>query len=254
MTTEKVLTDGIWSRIMAAREHGNLNTSEPWQSLFSPFVRHHGDKPWVIGQLGQSLDGRIATPTGHSHYINGPMAIRHLHCMRALVDAVVVGIGTALADNPQLTVRHVAGPSPARVIIDSKGRLPASVQALRDDGCRRVVVTAADTDADYPAGVEVLRISRDANGKMDPVMITHGLSALGFQRILIEGGMTTLSAFLASGCLDRLHIAIAPIILGSGPTGIALPPIDKVGEALHPTTNTYRLGADLLIDCDLASR
>ena len=72
----------------------------------------------VVGQIGQSLDGRIATPKGHSHYVNGDDGLAHLHRLRALVDAVVVGIGTVLADDPQLTVRRVSGPHPARVVID----------------------------------------------------------------------------------------------------------------------------------------
>src|SRR5262249_39386848 len=79
----------------------------------------------AVGQVGQSLDGRVATESGHSHYINGPAGLAHLHRLRALVDAVVVGVGTALTDNPQLTVRRVTGPQPARVVIDSGGRLSA---------------------------------------------------------------------------------------------------------------------------------
>src|SRR5207253_8868900 len=97
----------------------------------------------AVGQLGQSLDGRVATETGHSHYINGPAGLNHLHRLRALVDAVVVGIGTALADDPQLTVRRVAGPQPARVVIDPRGRLPSGAKLLAQDGTRRLVLTAA---------------------------------------------------------------------------------------------------------------
>ena len=79
----------------------------------------------IVGQVGQSLDGRVATATGHSKYINCPAGIEHLHRLRALVDIVVVGVGTALADDPQLTVRQVAGPQPARAVIDPRGRLGA---------------------------------------------------------------------------------------------------------------------------------
>ena len=253
MDTERVITDKAWSRIIAARGNRTLDIAEPWRSLFAPLVRQDGDRPWVIGQLGQSLDGRIATPTGHSHYINGKPAIIHLHRLRALVDAVVVGIGTVLADDPQLTVRHVTGSNPARVVIDTKGRLPTDAKLLHDDGCRRVIVTESDTELHAAPGAEILRIPRGPTGQLDPVAIVHGLHALGFQRILVEGGMTTVSAFLASRCLDRLHIAIAPIILGSGPVGMALPAIDRVDEGLRPATSVYRLGQDLLIDCDLTN-
>lgn len=251
MNAEQDLTNEAWSRIIEARTTLPRDVPEPWHSLFAPLVRRSGQKLWLIGQLGQSLDGRIATPSGHSHYINGKPAIVHLHRLRALVDAVVVGIGTVLADDPQLTVRHVTGPNPARVVIDSKGRLPRNARLLRDDGCRRVIVTAADTEITRIPGVEVLRIPRGITGQLDPDAIAQGLSALGLRRLLIEGGMTTLSAFLASGCLDRLHIAIAPIILGSGPVGMTLPPIERIEQGLRPATSVCRLGDDILIDCDL---
>lgn len=251
MTVEKVLTDQIWSRITAARTDPMSSIPEPWHSLFAPLLQDRGDRPWLIGQVGQSLDGRIATPTGHSHYINGQSAIRHLHCIRALVDAVVVGIGTVLADDPQLTVRLVKGANPARVVIDPRGRLPRDAKLLRDDGSRRVIVTDCDSDIIAPPRVEILRIARGEKGQFDPLAITHGLSGLGFRRVLVEGGMTTLSAFLARGCLDRLHVAIAPVILGSGPVGMSLPPIERVDQGLRPATSVYRLGQDVLIDCDL---
>ena len=96
----------------------------------------------AVGQIGQSLDGRIATPAGHSHYVNGDDGLAHLHRLRALVDAVVVGIGTVIADDPQLTVRRVSGPHPARVVIDPSGKLPRNARVLANDGMRRVVITA----------------------------------------------------------------------------------------------------------------
>lgn len=253
MDADGCIPDKTWSRILAARAGEELRIVEPWRSLFSPLVRAPSGRPWLIGQLGQSLDGRIATPTGRSHYINGAEAIRHLHRLRALVDAVVVGIGTVLTDDPQLTVRHVEGASPARVVIDPRGRLPQTAKLLSDNGCRRVIVTDADTEIDRRAGIELLRIPRGAREQIDPVAILHGLSGLGFQRILVEGGMTTLSAFLAGRCLDRLHIAIAPLILGSGPVGMTMPPIDRLDQGLRPATAVYRLGSDLLIDCDLTA-
>jgi len=103
--------DAVWAAIRSAARDGDelsIAVAKPWRDLFSPLCR----PDLVIGQLGQSLDGRIATPAGHSHYINGPKAIIHLHRLRALVDAVVVGVGTAIADDPMLTVRHVEGKNP----------------------------------------------------------------------------------------------------------------------------------------------
>ncbi|MEM9139635.1 MAG: RibD family protein, partial [Pseudomonadota bacterium] len=102
------------------------------ETALTTLTRHDGPDPIVIGQLGQSLDGRIATPTGASKYINGQEALRHLHHIRAHVDAIVVGVGTAIADDPQLTTRHVAGRNPARVVIDPRGRMPGGLTMLSD--------------------------------------------------------------------------------------------------------------------------
>src|SRR5262249_59875864 len=95
----------------------------------------------IVGQLGQSLDGRIATNSGHSKYINCEAGLDHLHRLRALMDAVVIGGGTALADDPQLTVRRVFGPNPARGILDPPGRLGPNARVLTDDGTRPLVGT-----------------------------------------------------------------------------------------------------------------
>ncbi len=185
----------------------------PWEEIFGPLRAGQADGLVVVGQIGQSLDGRIATPTGHSHYINGPAGLAHLHRLRALVDAVVVGVGTATADDPQLTVRHVTGPNPARVVIDPSGRLPAKARLLDVDGARRLIVTTVPSS--MPAGVEVITLEK-AGGGIEPAAILAALAEHGLRRILIEGGADTVSRFLAAGCLDRLHVVVAPIILGSG--------------------------------------
>ena len=130
---------------MTSRPYFVLETivyPDPWQDLFGPLRASGKGGMIVVGQIGQSLDGRIATPTGHSHYVNGDDGLAHLHRLRALVDAVVVGIGTVLADDPQLTVRRVSGPHPARVVIDPNGKLPRNARVLADDGVRRIVITA----------------------------------------------------------------------------------------------------------------
>src|SRR6185295_6603712 len=129
---------------------------QPWEDRFGPLRRGAVDDLVVIGQSGQSIDARIATPSGHSHYINGAAGLDHLHRLRALVDAVIVGVGTAIADDPQLTVRRVAGPSPARVILDPNGRLPSTARVLAEDGVPRLVVTRQGAQTRLPAGVEIL--------------------------------------------------------------------------------------------------
>jgi riboflavin-specific deaminase-like protein len=225
----------------------------PWEERFGPLRTGAVDDLVVVGQFGQSLDGRVATETGHSHYINGPAGLAHLHRLRALVDAVVVGIGTARADDPQLTVRHVAGPNPARVVIDPRGRVARDARLFARDGARRLVVTAQGTPVDLPADVERIDLPVH-DGTIAPAAILAALAGQGFRRIMIEGGSHTVSRFIAAGCLDRLHIVVAPIILGAGRGGVALPPVASCADALRPPMRLHRLDGEVLFDCDLAAR
>jgi diaminohydroxyphosphoribosylaminopyrimidine deaminase / 5-amino-6-(5-phosphoribosylamino)uracil reductase len=224
----------------------------PWEELFGPLRTGKHDASVVIGQIGQSLDGRIATESGHSHYINGPAGLAHLHRLRALVDAVVVGVGTAIADDPQLTVRHVAGPNPARVVIDPTGRLPAKARLFAADGIRRLIVTTTRQSA-VPSGVEVVCLPK-AGDSIEPPAILAALAEQGLRRVLIEGGAATVSRFLAARCLDRLHVVVAPIIFGSGRAGLVLPPIDRADQALRAPIRTHRLGDEVLFDVDLSAQ
>lgn len=205
------------------------------------------DRPYVVAQLGQSLDGRIATPAGASKYINGPSALDFLHALRASADAVVVGIGTVIADDPLLTVRRVEGRSPARVIIDPNGRLPDSAQCLANDGAAVYVVRPASNC--HSCRAQTLTVA--AEGKnLDPAAIVEAMFTRGLKRILIEGGADTISRFLAAGALDRLYVLVAPVLLGSGRPGLQLPPITGLDEALRPATRVFPLsGGDVLFDC-----
>ena len=226
--------------------------SEPWEERFGPLRRSAVDDLVVVGQCGQSIDGRIATPTGHSHYINGAEGLAHLHRLRALVDAVVVGVGTAVADDPLLTVRRVAGPNPVRVVLDPNGRLPTAARVLAGDGVRRLVLTRQDVRAHWPPGVEVVPLPA-VDGRIAPAAILAALGARGLRRILVEGGSETTSRFLAARCLDRLHVVVAPMILGSGPPSLTLPPIARVDEALKAPIRAHILGDEVLLDCDLSA-
>ncbi|MBV8751603.1 MAG: dihydrofolate reductase family protein [Hyphomicrobiales bacterium] len=240
-----------WAGVPAAfREGGPLPA--PWHEFFGPLRTGLRDELMVVGQLGQSLDGRIATNTGHSQYINCAAGLDHLHRLRALMDAVVIGIGTVLADNPQLTVRRVAGPNPARVILDPHGRLPPDARVLTADGARRVVVTTPEAACAVADQIEVVRLAAD-KGHIAPATVLAALAARGLHRILIEGGARTVSGFMSAGCLDRLHVMVAPIILGTGRAGISLAPIDRVDHALRPPTRAYPIGEDVLFDCDLSA-
>ncbi len=225
----------------------------PWQDLFGPLRRGTVDGLVVVGQFGQSIDARIATASGDSHYINGAAGLAHLHRLRALVDAVLIGVGTAAMDDPQLTVRRVSGPSPARVILDPSGRLPATARVLAADGIRRLVLTRVGASARLPHGVDVVGLP-ESDGHIAPAAILGALAERGFRRILVEGGANTISRFLEARCLDRLHVVIAPIIIGAGPSSVTLPPIARVSHALRAPIRAHVLGEELLVDCDLSGQ
>jgi riboflavin-specific deaminase-like protein len=225
-------------------------TAPQWAAdAFLPFLNADPARPFVVAQLGQSLDGRIATTTGESRYISGSGALDHLHALRAHVDAVVVGIGTVLADDPLLTVRRVPGRSPTRVILDPRGKLPSGARCFRETDAPSLVVRACD--APTPDGLETIRLSADG-GRIAPDAIVDALFRRGLRRILIEGGADTISRFIDAGCVDRLHVLVAPVIIGSGKPSLDLVPIGALDKALRPAADVYVLAdGDVLFDCDL---
>lgn len=210
------------------------------------------DRPFVVAQLGQSLDGRIALASGESRYINGEAALDHLHRLRACVDAVIVGAGTVLADDPRLDVRRANGANPARVAIDPRGRLACDGAWRRPDGARRILVTCEGT---APArDVETIALPHD-DGAIAPAAIVAALHARGLRRLLVEGGARTISNFIEADCVDRLHVLVACVLIGSGKPGLELAPLRSLCEARRPRTDVYRLGAeDVLFDCAMKER
>src|ERR1043165_3956283 len=174
-----------WQKVPSNFRASGVPLPEPWEARFGPLRRGRIDDLVVVGQIGQSIDGRIATVTGHSKYINGPAGLAHLHRLRALVDAVLVGIGTAVADGPQLTVRRVAGPSPARIVLDPRGRLPTDARVLSPDGVRRIVITAQGVRPSLPEAVEIVEIPA-RGGEIAPGAILEALAERGLWRLLIE--------------------------------------------------------------------
>lgn len=218
-------------------------------AMFDAILNAPPERPFIVAQLGQSLDGRIATTSGESRWINGPAALDHLHRLRAHVDAVIVGVGTVIADDPQLTVRRVEGPQPVRVIIDPRGRLPASARCLTVGSSPCLVV--GDGERKPPPGAEQLVVA-SSGGRLAPSAIVAALFARGFRKILVEGGAATVSSFIDANMVDRLHILVAPMVLGSGIQGLSLSPVDRLSDALRPKTVVHVLdGGDVLFDCDL---
>ncbi|KWT82567.1 bifunctional deaminase-reductase-like protein [Variovorax sp. WDL1] len=212
---------------------------------------------WVIGQLGQSLDGCIATRGGDSNFVNGPEVLVHLHRLRALCDAVIVGAGTAAIDDPQLTTRRVAGENPVRVLIDPSLQLPATLRVLSDRQAPTLLVcdaTRADEAARHIGAEQVLGVPglmKNAGGPPDLRVLLRALQQRGLRVLFVEGGGITVSRFIAQGCMDRLHLSIAPVLIGNGRPGLSLPGSTAMRDCPRPPSSVFRMGADVLWDLDL---
>jgi diaminohydroxyphosphoribosylaminopyrimidine deaminase/5-amino-6-(5-phosphoribosylamino)uracil reductase len=223
--------------------------------LYLPLVLGARARRMTLGHLGQSLDGRVATPTGCSQFITSKEDVVHTHRLRALFDAVLVGVRTVELDDPQLTTRLVSGPHPTRVVLDPQGKLRSGYRILGDSTAPTLVFTdRAGLPGELKQGhVEWLELERAASG-FDVAHVLAALAARGLSRVFVEGGGVTVSRFIAAGALDRLHVSVAPMILGSGAPAFALPPIDRLEEALTPRCRHFVLGPDILFDCELAAR
>ncbi|MGH6859571.1 MAG: RibD family protein [Phyllobacterium sp.] len=244
----------VWASLLALRAGAaeaqslGISATIPGYSLYRPLAARQG--PFVLAQVGQSLDGRVATPSGDARDVSGSDGIAHLHRCRALVDAVIVGVGTVVADDPSLSVRAVEGPNPARVVIDCNGRVPLDAKFFSDGGEPVIVVQADDVDH-RPEGAHIVKLPRHENGfHVQDILVA--LRSLGLNSVLVEGGARTIARFLDAGAVDRLHVAVAPLIIGSGPNGISLPPVQSLTQARRPKIDVYDIGTDVLFDCDFS--
>ena len=203
-----------------------------------PFARWLGlDRPWTIAKWAMTLDGKIATADGESRWITAAPARIRAHALRASVDAVVVGMGTVLADDPALTVRHVAGASPLRVVIDPDGALPLTSQLAITARATRVLAIVAEHAAAAPAaasrlaaleaaGVEVLAVPGGPGRRVDLAVAWRALRARGLRRVMVEGGGKLLGSLFDADCIDQVVAFMAGKVFG----GASAPsPVGGVG-------------------------
>jgi riboflavin-specific deaminase-like protein len=244
-----------WEAILAWRAAVRRGAAPPLPAvdadlaeLYLPLLRHFAEhRTLVVAHLGQSLDGRIATASGASQWITGEEDLLHTHRMRALADAVVVGAGTVAADDPLLTVRRCPGESPIRVILDAGARLSRGHRVFDGKpGALHIVANDAPRRPFHPAErIELPRVE-----KRIPVgAILAALRRRNLAWVFIEGGGVTVSRFLAENALDRLQLAIAPVLLGSGRPSLAMPEISDPSRGLRPEMRRLELGRDLLVEC-----
>lgn len=218
--------------------------------LFMPLCVGPRATSLVVAHLAQSMDGRVATASGSSQFISGHQDLKHTHRLRALFDAVLVGASTVEHDDPRLTTRLVEGPSPVRVIVDPSGRLPAHHRVFSQSDAPTLLVRATGCDVEVPRRVDVLEL--EAEGEWIPVQrLLDALRQRGLTRVFVEGGGITVSGFIRARAVDRLHLAVAPMLIGSGRPAISLPEIETIDEALRVSCRHFSLGEDILFDCPL---
>ncbi|WP_327026728.1 bifunctional diaminohydroxyphosphoribosylaminopyrimidine deaminase/5-amino-6-(5-phosphoribosylamino)uracil reductase RibD [Micromonospora sp. NBC_01739] len=195
--------------------------------------------PYVIWKYAATLDGRSAAADGTSMWITSEAARMDVHALRATVDAVIVGVGTVLADDPRLTVRNLRDGSlairqPLRVVVDSAGRTPTDAQ-VRDGAARTWIATAAEVGADPDGGVDL------------PALLA-ALHTRGVRAVLLEGGPRLAGAFLAAGLVDRVVGYLAPRLLGAGPAALVDAGVTTIAEAIDlEITDVTQIGPDLRI-------
>jgi riboflavin-specific deaminase-like protein len=225
-------------------------------SLYLPICSATAARPVTVGHLGQSLDGFIATHSGDSQFVTGEDNLVHMHRLRALCDAIVVGAGTVAADDPQLTTRRVEGSSPVRAIVDPQRRLTPSARVFVDEAaptlyfCGRSHISPGET---HVGAAAVIGIDDTEDGQTNVAQVLTHLRERGCVRVFVEGGGVTVSAFLEANLLDRLQITVAPVFIGDGRPAIRLSPPTRLRDCLRPPCRVFRMGGDVLFDCDLSA-
>lgn len=211
----------------------SLKTYLPY--LLLPQTASTYGRACTIAHFAQSLDGKIATKSGRSKWIGNDENLVHAHRMRALCDAVLIGSGTLVCDQPRLNVRHVTGDHPARVVV---GRPNADYSSLLD-ACDQPIFVYGSADAAVDAPVEYTRLPDSPKGRVCSVHVLQALYKKGIRSVYLEGGPTTTSRFLEDGAIDVLQLHLSPMLFGSGMSAVHLAPINEVDEAIAFRSFTF---------------
>ncbi|MDY6917455.1 MAG: bifunctional diaminohydroxyphosphoribosylaminopyrimidine deaminase/5-amino-6-(5-phosphoribosylamino)uracil reductase RibD [Chloroflexota bacterium] len=211
--------------------------------------------PFVTLKFAQTVDGRIATLTGDSQWISCESTRKLAHHLRSIHDAILVGVGTVLNDDPRLTVRLVKGRSPIRVIPDSTLRIPLEAKVLRDqDMARTLIATTSHRDREKALalkgmGIEVVTVHEDDRGGVDLKVLLRRLAEMGVSSVLVEGGAGIITSLLQKGLVDKVVLVIAPKVMGKGIEAVEDLSIRGVGDALRLSfVSIHRVGEDIVIE------
>lgn len=212
-------------------------------------------RPAITLSYAQSLDGSITAQRGQPLSLSGAESMRLTHQIRAGHDAILVGIGTVLADDPSLTVRLVDGRQPQPIIVDSQLRTPLTAKLLQHP--RPPLIAATDT-ADFrraaalaEAGATVLRLPATADGRVQLPALLHQLYDRGIRSIMVEGGAQIITSFLAARLVDRLALTVAPLFVG-GLNAVENLPVNGHGFPRLHNVQTQRLGQDMVLFGDVS--
>lgn len=243
-------------RFQAARR-----TAEPAAEPAPHQIEGTTERPRVTLSYAQTLDGQLATRQGSSQWISGPESLTLAHQLRAEHDAIMVGIGTILADDPRLTVRFVSGRDPLRVIVDSTLRIPLGANVLAGAaGTGTLVVAttraaAARLVAVRAAGAEVVCLPPDEQGHVPLEAALRTLAGRGVRSVMVEGGAALMTALLRARLVDRLVVCVAPKILGTGIAAVGDLGIEQLDHALRlEQLRVTHYGVDLVVDGVVAYR
>ncbi|MCX5827988.1 MAG: bifunctional diaminohydroxyphosphoribosylaminopyrimidine deaminase/5-amino-6-(5-phosphoribosylamino)uracil reductase RibD [Deltaproteobacteria bacterium] len=215
--------------------------------------------PFITLKYAQTLDGRIATATGHSRWISTPESRRYAHRLRSAHDAILVGSGTVLLDDPELTVRLVKGRNPLRIVLDSRLRIPLESRILQNQNQARTMIVTTEKAAKgklkrlKDMGIELLCANMTKKGEIDLSQLFLKLGQKGVSSVLIEGGSSVITSVLREGLADKLLVIIAPKIVGKGIEGVGDLGITLMDQAITFHEHKFRkLGTDFLLEAKIA--
>ncbi len=200
-----------------------------------------------IGQIGQSLDAKIALNNGNSHYINEKESITYLHCLRSISDGVLVGVNTIIKDNPLLTTRKIKGQNPIRLVIDPSLKLTNKYKIFKDKNTN-IVLTNSNKKKNLNNTI-IVKLPK----KNFTLGIYKFLKKSSLKYILIEGGPTTLSYFIELKLINYLQFIISPTLIGSGIDSVKLKPITNLNKAIRRPSNFAKLGKEIVATLDFNS-